>query len=258
MAADLDVAGIARSGSSGSYSYNVIGSSANLAITFVGWGDAARFSNWLSNGQPGLVNPVPEDSHSTEDGSYMLNGATTDAALNAVVRNTQATWVIPTENEWYKAAYYNPASSTYFRYATSSDTTPTSAPPGSTPNTANFYDGATGYAVTHSTSYSSSQNYLTDVGAYTNSASPYGTFDQSGDVNQWNETLISGSYRGLLGGSWVDVSFYLPSSSRILYYLPSNYNLGVGFRVASIPEPSTAVLGIVGSMLVLLWGVRRK
>ena len=51
MATNLNIAGIARSGASGSYSYSVIGS-ANKPITYVSWGDAARFANWLHNGQP--------------------------------------------------------------------------------------------------------------------------------------------------------------------------------------------------------------
>ena len=57
----------------------------------------------------------------------------------------------------------------------------------------------TAYAVTGSTSYSSSQNYLTDVGAYTSSPSYYGTFDQGGNVWEWNEALISGC---VSGGAW--------------------------------------------------------
>ena len=82
MATDPAIAGIARGGAPGSYSYNVIGSP-NKPITYVSWGDAARFSNWLHNGQP----TGPQNASTTENGAYPLNGATTDAALNAVVRS---------------------------------------------------------------------------------------------------------------------------------------------------------------------------
>src|SRR5262249_38709728 len=51
LATDLHVASISQSGSPGSYTYNVIGSP-NKPITYVSWGDAARFANWLNNGQP--------------------------------------------------------------------------------------------------------------------------------------------------------------------------------------------------------------
>ena len=102
---DLFFRGIARSGSSGSYSYSVIGSSGNFPITYVSWGDAARFANWLQNGQPtGAQGPG-----TTETGSYTLNGATSNTALNAITRNSSAKFVLPNENEWYKAAYHSPS-----------------------------------------------------------------------------------------------------------------------------------------------------
>ena len=206
-----NIEGIARGGSSGSYTYSVIGASADLPITYVSWGDAARFANWLQNGQP----TGAQGAGTTETGAYTLNGAVTEAALNAITRNTGATIVIPSESEWYKAAYYDPVAGHYWNYATGTNTTPTSAPPGNTPNTANFYDNSTGYAVTHFTSHDNTQNYLTPVGAYTASASPYGVFDQSGEVLQWNESLIIGSFRGLRGGAWTVESNYLPASRRM-------------------------------------------
>jgi formylglycine-generating enzyme len=247
MATDLNIAGISRSGSFGSYTYSVIGSP-NHPITYVSWGNAARFANWLYNGQPN----GGETLSTTEDGSYYLNGATTDTALSAVTRKCTATWVIPTENEWYKAAYYNPVNNSYFQYPTSSDTVPTSAPPGSTPNAGNFFDDNFNFAVTGSPSLNSNQNYLTDVGAYTASASPYGTFDQSGDVWQWNDTLIGGSLRVFRGGSWEFYSNYLASSYRDGRN-PDAVFEDLGFRVALVPEPSTLVLAVLAVLIVSLF-----
>jgi formylglycine-generating enzyme required for sulfatase activity len=225
MASDSNIAGISRSGSPGSYAYSAIAGSQNKPITYVSWGDAARFANWLANGQPsGAQGPG-----TTEAGSYALNGAVSVLDLSSVVRNTNATWVIPTENEWYKAAYYNPASSSYYTYPFSSSSEPTSNVPGNTLNTGNFSING-GYAV-------AGPNHLTDVGAYTASGTPYGAFDMGGNVFQWNETSISTYYRGLRGGGWSTPVTNLPSSRR-----PTSFNTTMelyyfGFRVASVPVP---------------------
>jgi sulfatase modifying factor 1 len=239
MATNLNITGIAHSGSSGSYTYSVIGS-ANHPVTFVSWFSAARFCNWLDNGQPtGAEGPA-----TTDTGAYTLNGL---RPVNAP-RNANATWVIPTENEWYKAAYYDPGSSTYYQYPFSSDAVPTSASPGSTtPNTGNFYDNITGYAVSGSIAFDTSQNYLTDVGAYTASASPYGAFDMGGNVYQWNETLTSAG-RGVRGGAWLQYSGPLQSSYRGDGGGPTGGGFSLGFRVALVPEPSTLALLAFGAV----------
>ena len=251
MATDLNVAGISRTGSSGSYTYSVInngGDSSNRPITYVSWWDSARFSNWMANGQP----TGAQSSTTTENGAYNVNGVTSGSApgRNTVNPNTSAapTFYIPTENEWYKAAYYSPVkggvgSPGYYAYATQSDTAPGNTI-GSGANQANYYAGD--FAVTQSSSYSASQNYLTDVGAFSGSESFYGTFDQSGNVYQWNDLdglAASGSSRGLRGGDWNDSAFGLSSSFRLTID-PSNENLYIGFRLASpvatpIPEPGT-------------------
>jgi formylglycine-generating enzyme required for sulfatase activity len=268
MGTDLNISGISRSGASGSYSYGVIGS-ANNPVTYVSWGDAARFSNWLHNGQPtGL-----QDASTTEGGSYTLNGAITNFDLLAITRNGAATWVIPSENEWYKAAYHknDGATGNYWVYPTSTDSEPNSdQPPGDLSiqsNVANFYknDGIAndyndGFAVNGSIN-SPTGNALTDVGAYSFSLSPYGTFDQGGNVYEWNEALIS-SFRGLRGGSWgFDVSSHLAASSRDIYasFPPSGEGTNVGFRVAKVvPEPSTVVLAAMGILGLIACARRRR
>ena len=257
MGTDQNIRGISRTGVSGSYSYSVIGpdgvangqSGANRPITYVSWFDSARFANWLANGQP----TGAQTSTTTENGAYNVNGATSGnaPARNVTNPNTGATptYVIPTENEWYKAAYYSPVlnsgSGGYYTYATQSNVTPGNVI-GSAANQANYKPGGV-YSVTQSASYSFSQNYLTDVGAFTNSASFYGTFDQSGNVYQWNDLDgTAGSSRGQRGGFWFDDAFSL--SSRYTYD-PSDESYGPGFRLASpvaVPEPSTCVMALAG------------
>jgi formylglycine-generating enzyme required for sulfatase activity len=247
MASDLNVAGISRTGGSGSYSYSVMnngGDSGNRPITYVSWFDAARFANWMTNGQGG---------GDTETGAYTLNGATTG---NAVAVNPGAAFYIPTENELYKAAYYSPnyggpGVPGYYVYATQSDTAPGNTI-GSTANQANWYTGNR-YSVTQRSSYNANQNYLTDVGAFSGSESFYGTFDQSGNVYQWNDLdglASSGSSRGLRGGRWSsDFSPFYLSSSNSLSGDPSDENRYFGFRLASpvaVPEPSTYAMALAG------------
>lgn len=238
MGTDLNSAGITRSGSSGHYAYAVMnndGSSANRPITYVDWLDAARFANWLANGQPSGA----QGDATTEDGAYPLHGAMAGnaAVKNAINPNTDAapTCYLPTENEWYKAAYYSPSlhnnGGGYYLYATQSDDAPGNSVSATT-NQANYF--TTAFSVTQSPDYlAGTVNYLTDVGSFSNSASYYGTFDQSGDVWQWND--LDGSalpYRGLRGGYWFSGSVPLQSVLYSTDTLTRNDN-GVGFRLAS-------------------------
>ena len=204
MATNLNIAGIQRNNSSGSYTYSVIGSG-NRPISYVSWFDAARFSNWMANGQP----TGAQSSATTENGAYNVNGATSGNAVakNVTNPNTSAapTFYIPTENEWYKAAYYSPVLNSgaggYYAYATQSNSDPGNVVGGGA-NRANYNNGV--FSVTQVAGLpNENQNYLTDVGAFTDSASYYGTFDQSGNVFQWNDLDgTAGSTRGQRGGSW--------------------------------------------------------
>jgi formylglycine-generating enzyme required for sulfatase activity len=261
MATDLNIAGIARAGTSGSYDYSVIGSQ-NHPVTYVSWGDAARFSNWLNNGQP----TGAQNAGTTENGAYTLNGATDTLGLSAVSRNSAAKWFIPSENEWYKAAYYQPAAhggdvDSYWYYPMRTNNTPYSdQPAGATlDNTrvGNFYldDGLAnsyndGYAVTGSKNRDDSHNYLTDARAYFSSPSYYGTFDQGGNVWEWNETQISGLFRGVRGGSWFESVDFLPDSFRFLAG-PVYESNDFGFRVATVPEPGALLITLNTTVILL-------
>lgn len=211
--------GITRSGSSGSYSYSVTGALANRPVVYVSWYDAARFSNWLANGQ---------GNGDTETGSYTLNGATTSGIITA---NAGATIYVPTEDEWYKAAYYNGATGSYSLYPTGNSLTTADA------------------------NYGRSVGSSTDVGAYSGDPSFYGTFDQGGNVWEWNDAVI-GSSRGLRGGSWFNADLSLAAQTRPPYgEAQSEEAPTLGFRVASVPEPSAMVLTILASGVML---TRRK
>ena len=172
--------GIAQNGSPGKYSYAVGGSysqGANCPIYNVTWGDAARFVNWLANGQP----TGAEGPGTTETGTYALNGGTSNTALMAVTRSATAAWVLPNVNESYKAAYYvgGGTNAGYWAFPTQSNDIPSNVLSATGTNNANFIsdDGEPpNYGFTDPV------NGLTPVGAFADSPGPYGTYDQGGDV----------------------------------------------------------------------------
>ena len=209
-------------------------------VNYVSWFDAARVANWLMNGATG--------TSSTETGAYTLVGGQTSGTAPAV--NPGATFYIPTEDQWYKAAYYKGGSTNagYWDYATQSDTAPTAVTSGSTGigsagGTGNFanYNSAA--------SWNGQTGNVTTVGT-NGGPSAYGAFDMSGNVFEWNDlTGAAGSSRGLRGGIWgSDDAFALSSSDRRTRN-PSFEGSGDGFRLASpvpVPEPSTWVMGLAG------------
>ncbi len=234
MTHDLNIAGISRSGSgtlASPYSYSVIGSG-NRPITYVSWFDAARFCNWLHNGAT--------NGASTETGAYTLNGATSGVNFT---KNIGATWWIPSLDEWYKAAWYKGGGTNagYWRYPTQSDTEPGNTI-GGLSNQANYFHGGV-YAVTQSPTYSSTQNYLTDAGVFSNSAGAYGTFDQGGNVYELNDAAILLG-RGIRGGSWLSTEYYLRGSDQTGFPDASDEGEHWGFRVASVAPTPGVVLTV--------------
>jgi formylglycine-generating enzyme required for sulfatase activity len=239
--------GVNRTGSPGSYSYNITSGysvkNGNFPVNFVSWGDAARFSNWLTNGQP---NTGVENLTTTENGSYYLNGATTAGQLTTVIRTASAIYVIPTENEWYKAAYYDPSlnggEGGYWAYPTKSNTEPTNVFSSTGTNNANYYFLSGGS--------SDPTNYLTVVGDFADSQGPYNTYDMGGDVFQWNEMIVGGLNRGQRGGSFDISGLDLQSGFGTASY-PLNEDSDVGFRVAEVPEPATMAILVLGVLTLL-------
>lgn len=230
MATDLAIAGIARSGSPGNFSYSVIGDG-NRPVTYVNWFDAARFVNWLSNGQP----TGAQGNGTTETGAYILSG-TMSGGLD-ISKDANAPYWIPSENEWYKAAYYDPNKGGsgvggYWLYPTRSNAVPGNAA-GSGTNQANF------------------SHILTPVGAFTNSASAYGTFDQGGEVFQWNDAVISGIYRGLRAGAWSNSAPDNLLSSAQGYDFSTAETNYIGFRVAMTNLATLPASGVTASSAVL-------
>ncbi len=227
--------GINRNGLSGAFSYAVKPNMGNKPVNFVSWFDAARYSNWLHNGAT--------SSASTEFGAYTLLGAT---GGNAVAVNASATYFLPTENQWCKAAYYKGGSITagYWDYATQSNVNPTivtatSKGDGSAGNTGNFAN------FNNRADWNGLDGNVTTVGT-NGRASYYGTHDMIGNVWEWNDlTGVSSPYRGIRGGGWNSIAASLSAANRQSYNPTSNIN-DFGFRLASLYTSTDSGDGGIG------------
>jgi formylglycine-generating enzyme len=241
-------ANIQRAGTSPNFSYSVDPDWANRPVNWVSLWDAARFTNWLHNGQP----IGPQGPETTENGAYHDVGNE-----DLFGRNVGAKFFIPTEDEWYKAAYHDKTAglaANYFDFPMGSNIFPGNDITETTKsgNNANWFSN--GYAI-------GPQYYRTAVGEFELSDSPYGTFDQGGNVWEWNETAVGGILLGtdrrLRGGSFEMDSFVveLHASFDHRYADPSGEGYTLGFRVASIPEPITLLLGCLAGV-GLFWQKR--
>ncbi len=236
--------GISQSGGGTShnpYTYTVDANFVNRPVNYVSFWDALRFANWLNNDQK----TTAQMPNVTEVGAYTL---TTDGINNnTIVRNADWKWAVASEDEWYKAAYYNAAASSYYTYPTSNNNPPGRDLADVSGNNANYYGDP--YPI-------QSPYYTTIAGQFQNSPSPYGTFDQGGNVFEWNESIIQGWRRGVRGGAFYFDSNSLASSDR---YTGLNYNDPasgldfVGFRVVSVPEPSSIAFLSITLTLLMWW-----
>jgi hypothetical protein len=218
----------------------------NQPAATISWYEAAAFVNFLNtnSGKTAAYNLT-----FTTNWSMLLwssEQAWTAGGTN-LYRNKDAFYFLPSENEWYKAAYYNPGGSNYFLYPTASSSVPMAVASGTDAGSAVYNGGA-----------------VTNPAAVTfaGGLSPYGTMGQGGNVWEWNESAFAGTNssssenRTFRGGNWFHDEDHLRSSFR-LKYDPSNEFYGIGFRVASVPEPSTYAL-LAMSAAGALWMARRR
>jgi formylglycine-generating enzyme len=232
--------GITRSGVSGSFTYAVKTDMGAKPVNFVSFVDAMRFTNWINNGQGG---------GSTESGAYDMT-----LPAGTVLHSSLATVWLPTENEWYKAAYYQPSAAggdtdSYWTYATQSNTIPSMATVDAFGNITNDGDNVANY--NNGAVWNGQTGNVTTVGsAGLTSAGYYGAFDLGGNVFEWDEAVI-GADRGIRGGSWNFAASNLPSSFRSNSLATNEFNW-LGFRLATTPEPSRMMLLLVGIGSLLL------
>jgi sulfatase modifying factor 1 len=238
--------GITQSGVSGSFTYTTKTNMADKPVNYVSWYDSLRFANWLNNGQ---------GTGDTETGAYTLLGGTPTPSNDLIFNREQgATWFLPSESEWYKAAYYQPAtqggdSDNYWLYPTASNSPPTIAIANSVGDISNPGANVANYAS--GADWNGQDGNVTTVGsAGPLSKSFYGTVDQGGNLWERNEAVTC-----LRGGSLGGDSTPLQSSNRS-FAAASMEGAYFGFRVATVPEPSSFVLAALGLIGLVVW--RRK
>lgn len=210
------------------------GNGPDQPATEVSWHEAARFTNWL-NASTGYIEPYKLVDGGSE---YWLPE---EAGYNPEnpIRNSLARYFLPTVDEWYKAAYYDPAEAVYYDFATGSDSAPDPVADGTSPATAIYLQP-----------FDSGPAEVTRAGGL----SPFGTMGQGGNVYEWEESEVvfpySDEFHAVRGGAWWSGDNGISSLSR---EEENGEHNPIGFRVASVPEPSSSCLAVLGMVGLLMW-----
>jgi len=242
------------SGAASGFKYAAKANMGNKPVVYVSWFDAARVANWLQNGAQsyGTTNATANAPQNT--GAYTLATATSGTAPSL---NDGASFFIPKENQWYKAAYYKGSGTNagYWAYATQSSTLPATVTAdatgtgsaGSSGNSAN-YNSTAGWGTP--------TQYVTTVGT-NGGPGAYQTFDMTGNVWEWNDLAgVAGTTRGRRGGSWNNQSGNISTADRGPFATTTeNFNFGFRLAAVPVPEPTSWVMGLMG-ITWGCWGIR--
>jgi hypothetical protein len=165
----------------GNLSINLYLSGPDKPAMGLSWLESAIFVNWLNTSTgnhpaykispppPPFVDPVYQNWSPDDPGFDPENP----------FRNRLAKYVIPSVDEWYKAAYHNPVTGAYTDFPTGLNSAPQPVASGTDPNTAVFNQG-----------HSSDPANVDQAGGL----SPHGTMGQGGNAFEWNESPLSGDF----------------------------------------------------------------
>lgn len=267
MESDKKVACITRStNDDGTFSYDVIAGMEKLPITYVSLHDAERFCNWLENGAPtpasdAIVSASVEISSSstnpslTPDETYIFSAQSTErGAYNfsidangceVATANPNASYFLPSQDEWVKAAYYkgNGTNSTYCMYPTQHDT----APSNEGRDVANLANYETYGGRPPKSDFLTSSLVITEVDCFNNTASFYNVCDMAGNVAEWTTDTMPSGLSLIRGGSWASKYSWYYDSDLMIRAIPKGCDPSVGtnfigFRVAAAAEALTVSL----------------
>lgn len=217
----------------------------DVPTNHVSWLEAAQFVNWLNTSTGHHEAYRFSGSQGSSDYTFGTWGAVeADNGWN-LYRHKDAPYYLPTENEWFKAAYWN---------GVSMQTWATKA--GQSLFLGNGSNGGWNYGPNGLVEGAQPWN----VGS--GSQELNGTYDMMGNVWEWTESPFSdtdygtNAYRAMRGGSYGTYPSYLSSLDRDNNY--GNYpwvehvDGSFGFRIASdVPEPFTFSLLALGGLAVM-------
>ena len=222
---------------------NYGGNGVNKPATGISWYEAALFTNWLNTSQ-GYA-----PAYNFTSGSFAL-WTPSDAGYNSSnrFRNALARYVLPTRDEWYKSAFFNPSTSTYSYAPDGTNFMPKAVASGTDPNTAVWNNNSRGPG---------GPAEITLAGGL----SPFGTMAQGGNAQEWTESTYrnesdTANNRSVWGGAWNSSSL---TSLDELSSMPSTELYNMGFRIValSIPEPTAFTFLVLGGVMGVL-GRRKK
>lgn len=242
---------------------NFGGNGSDRPATGISWNEAARFINWLNQSE-GYAHAYKFDQQPGDLGynsnSHIELWTNLDSGFDPdnPFRNTEAAFFLPSVDEWYKAAYFDPVDEAYYLYP-GSDTIPTAVLAGTDPDTAVF-------------GHASSQGPadITEAGGLT----PFGLMGMAGNAQEWEENVrnltrenfVATLARAHRGGRWHFGPDQFEAGKRN-QTAPQSGGNAQGFRVATsltfdvstptpVPEPRSLILwGIAG--VFGLWTGRR-
>ena len=232
------------------------GNGANKPATGISWLEAARFVNWL-NTSKGYQAAYRIDGNGNFQLWDVADSWTDSVRGTNRFRHKDSYFWLPSADEWYKAAYYDPDSGTWLDYPTSDGSVPTAVTSGTADKTA-----------VYGQSHFQGPANINEAGGL----SAFGVMGLGGNVWEWEETARDltndspGEIRGVRGGAWQHPDYILASTYRSAGgggITPAYVDWG--FRVASlhasssaVPEPGSVAVWTLLGVGALVWGRKRN
>lgn len=187
------VGGLLRTGPRGHHGYAAKPGFANRPATYLSWFSLARYANWLHYGMPSGPQTIGVTEGDSSQGAYDTSGFADYARGGADKKPTHATfsrnpgakYFIPNDDEWYKAAYFDPEKRGWRKYWNFPARTDV-APPNEPSAGANFQRETLGEGPPF---------YVSEAGTFS-ATGHYGVQDLGGNVWEWLE-----GWRGLGDGT---------------------------------------------------------